>query len=118
MQLELIERPSPIVRASQRAVAGMDRVRDAVESESPGWSEKALDAVRRFAAQQAGMFTTEGMRSVIQKELPATTRLRVWGPVTKAAVAKGYIEPVKGAFAPAASSNGSPKRMYRRGPKA
>jgi hypothetical protein len=96
----------------------MDRVRDAVEAESPGWMDAALDAVRRFAAVQGGMFTTEAMRSVIQGELPPTTRLRVWGPLTKAAIRHGYIEPVRGMFAPAASSNGSVRQMYRRGPNA
>jgi hypothetical protein len=118
MQMTLIDEAAPIVRASQRAAAGMDRVRDAVESESPGWMDAALDAVRRFASTQHGLFTAEQMRSVIQAELPPTTRLRVWGPVTKAAVAAGFIEPVRGMFAPAASSNGSVRQMYRRGPKA
>ena len=118
MQLDLLSPVAPIVRASQRATAGMERVRDAVEAECPGWMDVALDAVRRFAAvQSVGLFTAEGMRSVIGAELPPTTRLRVWGPLIKKAIAAGYIVHSR-QYAPAASSNGSPKPLYRRGPKA
>ena len=118
MQLDLLSPVAPIVRASQRATAGMERVRDAVEAECPGWMDVALDAVRRFAAvQSVELFTAEAMRSVIGAELPPTTRLRVWGPLVKKAIAAGYIAPT-GKYAPAASSNGSVRQMYRRGPKA
>lgn len=117
MQLDMLTAAAPAQRAAKvRASDAMERVSDAVEAESPGWSAKALDAVKRFAAAQAGLFTTEAMRGVIESELPPTNRLRVWGPITKTARAKGYIEQVKGAYAPAASSNGSPKPLYKRGP--
>lgn len=93
---------------------GMACVSAAVEHECPGWMDMAVDAVRRFAAHQSGLFTVEMMRAVIQDEIPPTHRLRVWGPVTQAAIRAGYIEKTRH-FAPAVSSNRSPKPLFRKG---
>ena len=117
MQLDLIPKPA-IERASARRDAGMEPVRDSAEREVPNWTALALDAVRRFAAHQGGYFTMEQCRAVVQAELPHQPRLRAWGGVTQSAIRAGFIEPVRGQYAPAASSNGSPKPMYRKGPRA
>ena len=101
----------------RRARIGMERVSQAVEKECPGWMDIALDAIRRFAGGNPGTFTAERMRTVLEPELPPTDRLRIWGPLVQAAIRKGYIRPTKG-YAPAASSNGSPKRLYSRGANA
>lgn len=117
MQLDLIPRPV-IERARARRDAGMERVRDAAEREVPNWTALALEAVRRFAGHQGGYFTMEQCRAIVESDLPHQPRLRAWGGVTQSAIRAGFIEQVRGQYAPAASSNGSPKPMYRRGPKA
>jgi len=61
------------------------------------------------------MFTIEMVRSVVGSEIDPPTDLRAWGHVTRRAVAEKLIERVPKTFSPAASSNGSPKPMYRRG---
>jgi hypothetical protein len=58
------------------------------------------------------------MRSVVATEVPAPTDLRAWGVITRLAVSREFIARVRGGFAPAASSRGSEKPLYRRGPKA
>lgn len=118
-QLDLIPQPTvrrgPDHRAARvRREFGMDRVADATERLNRGWFEKAMERLRAFVKPQAGVFTMEQARAVLESELPEPSDARVWGPLTKMAVAAHVIEPTK-LFAPAASSNGSPKRMYRKG---
>lgn len=59
--------------------------------------------------------TIEQLRAwATSKGLPLAPDERAWGAVTRAAIRQGVIEPT-GGYAPARSSNGSPKRLYRRG---
>jgi hypothetical protein len=81
----------------------------------PEWTEKAVERLRAFARHQGGVFTIEMARGVLQAELPEPTDLRAWGRVSRVARAREFIEPVRGSYFPAASSNGSPKQVYRRG---
>lgn len=128
MQLELLERPPELTRAQARrnalqaaearAQLGMDRAGGAVEFDMPGWIEQAIDALRRFAATQAGVFSIEQARSVIAPELPAVPELRVWGKVVQTASQRGVIASVSRTFIAAASSNGAPKPAWKRGPNA
>lgn len=85
---------------------------------APGWSERALEALARFARNQHTVFTIEMARSVIAAEIDPPHDLRAWGAITSKAAAAGFIERVRGSTAPAVSSNGSPKPLYRKGPKA
>jgi hypothetical protein len=122
-QLDLIERPAirrttAIERARKRRDACMQRVEDATENREPGWCEKAVQRLREFAKNQTAIFIIEHARAVLRKELPEPSDERAWGVVTVMARKRGYIEPVKGQFFPAESSNASPKQVYRRGPKA
>ncbi len=121
-QLDLIPQPalrrSPDYKAGRmRADMGIDRVSEATDRHSPDWLEKALGRVKAFAAHQHGLFTIEQCRAVLEKELPPPSDARIWGAVTRQAKARGYLEQSK-LYAPCASSNGSPKPMYRRGAKA
>lgn len=121
-QMDLIPRPAlrrrPDHRAGRmRADMGIERVSEATERNSPDWLEKALERVRVFARTQAGMFTVEQMRSVLADELPTPSDQRIWGAVCIHAQKAGYLAKTK-LYAPAASSNNSPKRLYVRGPKA
>lgn len=96
--------------AKQRGELGMQRVADKAGSD---WCEAACEAVRKYAASQHAVFTVELMRMVVERDLPAVSDKRAWGVVTRQAMARGYIEHVKGQFFPAASSNGALKAVYR-----
>lgn len=85
---------------------------------SAGWTDKAIELLRVFARNQPAFFTIEAARGVIAKEIPEPPYLRAWGAVTQRAAQAQFIQKVPGAYAPAASSNGSPKPLYRRGVKA
>lgn len=105
--------------AKARADDAITRVAEKAERERPGWCEDAAEALRSFAKAQGGVFTIEHARLAI-----VSARLidkphdgRAWGKATRMAMAAGYVERVKGQFFPAASSNGSPKPVYRRGAK-
>lgn len=90
-----------------------------------GWSERALEWLRVYAATaqlptgELEAFTIEQARAWIGEcaALPDGADARAWGAVTRRAVRLGYIE-ATGGYAPAASSHGSPKRLYRRGSRA
>lgn len=118
-QLDLIPAPTlrrrPDHRAGRmRADMGIDRVTEATERHSPDWVNKALERLRAFARGQHGLFTIEQARAVLESELPEPSDARIWGAVTRQAKTAGIIERTK-LYAPCASSNGSPKPMYRRG---
>lgn len=102
--------------AKARGDLGMARVGDSADRQSPGWCEKACEALRAFAAAQGGVFIIEHARLAVRDQLPPVMDARAWGVATRLAVQRGYIEPVRGQYFPAASSNGSPKRVYRKGP--
>jgi len=96
-----------------RGDAGADRAASKAERTQPGWIDRAAEAVRGFASEQGPLsFTIEEAREGFQA--PEGVDLRAWGNVTRRAIRLGYIEPT-GDYAPAASSNNSPKRLYRRG---
>lgn len=106
--------------ARTRGDLGAERAAHRAERNSPGWidvaAEKIRDYVRLDAAGMAMDFTIEKARQwAADKNLPAPPDARAWGHVTRRAVKLGYIVET-GEYAPAASSNGSPKRLYRKGP--
>lgn len=114
------ERARAMEDARARADAGVERVADKAERERPGWCEDAAQALRKFASAQGGVFTIEHARVALlmAEAIDKPHDGRAWGKATRMAMAAGYIERVKGQFFPAASSNGSPKPVYRRGAKA
>lgn len=107
--------------AKTRGDLGAERAAGRAELRVPGWIDHAVDAVRDAVTHSAvhlrGEFTIERIREWLSAErvpLQDPPDGRAWGHVTRRAVALGIIEPT-GGYAPAASSNGSPKRLYRRG---
>lgn len=106
----------PAARA--KADVGIQRVVDATERTEPDWCEAACERLRSFARDQGGVFTIELARLAFEKQLPPPSDLRIWGAVTRMATNRGYIERIEGQYFPAASSNTSPKPVYRRGAKA
>lgn len=113
-------RRSALEDAKARADDAITRVADKAERERPGWCEDATQALRTFAKRQGGVFTIEHARLAIlaAKLIDKPHDGRAWGKATRMAVTAGYIERVKGQSFPAASSNGSPKPVYRKGAKA
>lgn len=127
MQLELIPAPPMLTRwqarqvamqaAQARAEQGIDRAARRANALNAGWCEQATEALRRFAAHQAGFWTIEMARAVIEADLPKPTDGRAWGRVTQDALRLGYIVKTD-KTAPAASSNAAAKPMFKRGPNA
>jgi hypothetical protein len=108
--------------AKTRGDLGAERAAGRAERVVPGWIDSAAEAVRDFVRHNllgmTGEFTIEvARRWAADMGLQDPPDGRAWGHVTRRAVQLGIIEPT-GGYAPAASSNGSPKRLYRRGPRA
>lgn len=100
--------------AERRADVGMQRAADHAEREEPGWTEQAVEALRRFALTQTKPFTIEAAREAIQSQVARPPEARAWGAVTKTARARNFIESA-GVVLPAASSNGSLKPGWKAG---
>lgn len=100
--------------AEQRAKTGMERAIQHADREEPGWSSDALVMFTREVRVRTEAFTVEQIRMAIEPALPKPPDLRSWGSITQTAIKRGVIVKT-GEYAPAASSNGSPKPLYRRG---
>lgn len=99
--------------ASVRANAAILAVAEKADRKSAGWVQAALVELGAYARSAGCDFTMEQARTAIQGALPKPHDLRAWGQVTREARAKSLI--VQIGYAPAASSNGSPKPLYRAG---
>lgn len=103
-------------RATRRRDAGMARAAQHAEKDAPGWVQVAAEAIHQHAiAVFPAGFTTEEARAAIENTIPRPPELRAWGAVTRICKKRRYIEPVPGETRAAASSNGSPKQVYRLG---
>ncbi|OQC36088.1 MAG: hypothetical protein BWX64_02210 [Acidobacteria bacterium ADurb.Bin051] len=87
--------------------AGMVAAEDRARLSDPGWPERALAAMLE-AGRRLGRFTVEDARQLAGVEAP--TDQRAWGAVVNRASRRGLIRRV--GFAPARSSNGSPKPVW------
>lgn len=82
------------------------------DQDEPGWSDRAFALLVQYAQQEPHPFTIEGFRWWAESNgLGHPPESRAYGGVTRRAIARGAIERV--GYAPAASSNGSPKPLYR-----
>lgn len=91
--------------------ARIRQAKDGAERESPGWTEQAVDALRRYALT-VDSFIIEDARASIAALVGDPSEPRAWGAATRMAKDRGYIEAL-GAFR--ADQWGSPKPIYRRG---
>jgi len=105
--------------ANARADLGVERAARKADRVAAGWIGIALDRIG-FYVPPAPEFTIEEVRAFVEIIAPRPDDVdgRVWGHITREACARGLIERIPGKFKAAASSNGSPKAVYRRGPKA
>jgi hypothetical protein len=81
--------------------------------DAPGWSQRAYDNIARNPGlkRHAG-FTMEVARAYAWGHgLDSPPDLRAWGGVTLRLIRDGVL--VRIGYAPAASSHGSPKALYR-----
>jgi len=94
--------------AELRRDLGISRAAHAAERRSPGWEEEALAQIGAYATRNA-YFLAEDVRATFGT--PAHVDGRAWGGVFRQAVKAGLI--VSDGFAPANSSNRSPKVRWR-----
>lgn len=98
--------------AHARAEQGIQSSAEHAEADQPRWGEQALQYVAAFAKDREESFTMEQCRVFAYfLGLPVPAEERSWGSVTQTAVRRKIITKT-GKFAPAASSNGSPKPLY------
>lgn len=83
------------------------------EADAPGWQEMAMGWLRGWVyGAPDDPFTIEEFRlKMASIDAPQPPDLRSYGALTRRAIREKLIEPV--GYAPAISSNLSPKRTYR-----
>ncbi|MBS4019920.1 MAG: hypothetical protein KGZ68_16995 [Dechloromonas sp.] len=89
---------------------GLAEAQRSADSNGPGWTETALNALDHYAQMAATPFTIEEAREWIGDLVPPPKDERAWGAVAAMAVRHNHIKAV--GYAPALSSHGSPKRTY------
>lgn len=101
-------------QASAKAERG---IRSSEEHAGKEWQDQAVAAARLFVRwhERRGKiwFTVEELRLWCQPRIDAAPDLRCWGAATRRLKAENVIE-ATGFYAPANSSNRSPKPLYRR----
>lgn len=102
--------------ANARQDLGMTSSLQHANSAVPGWGEHALALLRQYACLQAEPFTIEQFRAwAYGRGLPVPAEERSFGSVTRKAIRGGVM--VRVGYAPATSSNNSPKATYVRVPE-
>lgn len=89
---------------------GLNAAYRSAQSNGDDWAETAAIGLNFYACIAEAPFTIEMAREWLTDIVPAPKDDRAWGAATHMAIRSGYIEPW--GYAPAVSSNGSPKRTY------
>ena len=97
-------------QASINREQGIARVQENMEMACPGWTDIALNAVIEFAKSHEH-FLTEEVREYCHEFVPEPRDARAWGAVIRRAVKTNII--VRSGYAPARSSNLSPKPLWK-----
>lgn len=99
--------------ARARRDAGMHASEAHADATVPGWSDQAFALLCRYASEQPAPWTCEAFRWwAAANGLADPPDSRAFGGITQRAIRRQVIERV--GYAPAASSNGSPKPLYAR----
>lgn len=93
------------------AESGIRRSAERNEEANPGWHAAVMALVESWVRGRPGLFTIEALRSELASKVKPPTDNRAWGAVTRSAMRRRLIQ-ASGHFAPAVSSNGSPKPLY------
>lgn len=104
--------PTAVARA--RRDLGIERAGDRADRNTAGWRESAATLVKDYAEQQRGKaFLTEDAAAYAHSHgLPLPPDGRAWGAAIQMAKRRGYV--VAAGYAPARSSNLSPKVQWRK----
>ena len=95
--------------ARERGKTGSRRASERADRASEGWTERAAVKIREYAEFIDDSFPIELVRLTWASPGPPPDE-RAWGHATRLAVKRGWIKKV--GYAPAASSNGSPKCLW------
>ena len=99
--------------ATLRAERGIQESADHADAIEEGWCFQALAMLTAFAAEHAEPFLIEEVRQyAAAHNLPPPPSDKAWGRVARMALSRKRIE--KAGYAKAASSNGSPKNLWRK----
>jgi hypothetical protein len=104
---ERLGAPKSKAKAAVDAQTGMDRVADKTGEE---WCDEALSFLQGFAERTHHDFLAE--EAIAASDIPAPHDPRAWGPIFMRAKKAGWLEKV--GYAPSASSNLSPKCLWRK----
>lgn len=99
--------------AALRRDLGVERTAARAERRLPGWLEIALGYLQAFAATRQRFMTEELRAWAIAEGCPAPPNPKAWGAVMQAGRRRGIIRSI--GYAPAASSNLSPKVLWAAG---
>lgn len=95
-----------------QAATRRDRGIDRAGRRDSAWTDWAAEIIRQHARNHETFLIEDVHEYAIQCGLPAPVDGRAWGAATRLAAKRGYI--VKAGYAPAKSSNLSPKVLWRR----
>lgn len=110
-QQDLFDQPlADMDKARKARDEGMRRVESHTEDDIPGWGERAYAFLIDYAHTGAE-FRIEDVRAAAVGVIPDPPDARAWGPVAFRAARNKRIEVVR--YAPAASSHGSPKPVWK-----
>jgi hypothetical protein len=97
----------------ERRDLGIHRAQGKAERElGSGWTERAARFLCEHAARSVEPFMLEDAREKAPPTLGAPTNPKAWGAAALFAARRGWIKRV--GYAPAKSSNGSPKCLWAR----
>lgn len=97
----------------ERRDDGIRRAHEHAEADEPGWTERAALYLRDYAARVAHgqPFLLEDAREASGARVSAPANPKAWGRAVQVAARRGWL--VREGYAPARSSNGSPKCAWR-----
>lgn len=94
---------------------GIARAKQKAEREYDGWTLAAAEYLRDYAGRTFGEpFLLEDAREASRFRVAQPTNQKAWGAAVQLAHRQGWIQ--KAGYAPARSSNGSPKCLWRAPP--
>jgi hypothetical protein len=99
-------------RSRAKGGEGMKAAAEHAERQFPGWRDSVLKALGRYlGTRKAAPFLAEDFVQWARFRVKEPPDGRAWGNAMKAAAAKGIIQKV--GYAPAESSNYSPKVLWQ-----
>ena len=98
--------------AARRRDSGITRAAEHADSDTPGWTKIAYEFLEACAGVRQHPFLAEDvLEMAAAAHLPPPPDSRAWGAIFRRAARKGVI--AKAGYAPAKTSNCSPKVLWR-----